>query len=54
MKKVFALALLLTVFQFAKAQKLEMEAEPKAEKGVPVLAFAEEAMILVILLREIR
>ncbi|MEQ8520093.1 MAG: DUF1573 domain-containing protein [Cytophagales bacterium] len=43
MKKVFALALILTVFQFAKAQKLEMEAEPKAEKGVPVLAFAEEA-----------
>lgn len=43
MKKIFALALLLTVFQFAKAQELEMEAEPKQEKGVPVLSFNESA-----------
>ncbi len=41
MKKIFVLALLLSVFQFVKAQGLQMEAEPKQEKGVPVLAFTE-------------
>jgi hypothetical protein len=41
MKKIFALFAILATFQFANAQALEMEAEPKAENGVPVLAFTE-------------
>ncbi len=41
MKRIFTLLAIVSVIQFANAQTLEMEAEPKAEKGVPVLVFAE-------------
>lgn len=41
MKKILALAFLLTSFYVVNAQKLQMEAEPQAEKGVPVMAFNE-------------
>lgn len=42
MKKIFAIAIILVGFQSVFAQGLELQAEPKEEKGVPVLAFAEK------------